>query len=370
MQRFRLVYLALALLILAADVVRGQEARREPLTTKVRFEILLAPRTTSIDAQRWGPVFQKLGESARFRQPILDDRPEVTETRQGRTRLVKAVGELKPDGSLAFPGRSFRLTETRELAEWIRELKTYGAQGSPAGKRGFGLSATQLDLVLRMLEAPMTKDVTGLPLEQAVRQFGLPPTLPLRFSVDAEQDMQKLPVAVTAPADLRGLSRGTVLAILLSRANLGFRPSRTPVGSLELVALPLEPDAGLWPIGWPLDRPPVHVVPKYVETEIFDLMDEPLTSLLDDAKKQAGVRILVDVHRIADAELSLDLVKVTQRPRRMTWSGMLDRATFPDLMPELLQDEAGKPFVWITTRTTAQLSDRAEQREARAKAGR
>ena len=47
----------------------------------------------------------------------------------------------------------------------------------------------------------------------------------------------------------------------------------------------------------------------------------------------------------------------------MTWSGLLDRVTFPKLMRELLQDEAGTPFVFVTTRTVAQMNERAKQVE-------
>jgi len=342
--------------------------RSAPISTRLSFEVLIARGTTGIDAQRWGPVFQKLGETARFRQPLLDDRPDVTERTSGRTRLVKVVGELRPDGAIAFPGHTFRLNDTRKLAEWIRELKTYGAQGSPEGRPGFGLTASQLEIVLRTLETPLATELAGLPIAEALQRFGLPESLPARLSIAAEERLAGLPGGVVAPQDLRGLSRGTALAILLSRARLGFRPTRTPSGTLELEVLPLGEATGLWPVGWPLDRPPNQVVPKYVEAAVFDLKDKPLTELLAETREATGIRILIDVRRIAEAELSLDGAKVTQRPRRMTWSGILDRGSFPDLMPELLQDEAGEGFVWVTTRTIAQMNERNEQREARSKA--
>jgi hypothetical protein len=365
-----LLSLSAGLLLSANDPAHAQERpRRSPASTRVRFELLIAPGTTGIDAQRWGPVFQKLGETARFRQPLLDDRPEISETMSGRTREVNVVGELRPNGTIAFPGHTFRLTDTRKLAEWIRELKTYGAQGSPDGRPGFGLNATQLEVVLRSLEAPVAVELAGLPIAEALQKFGLPASLPARLSVAAEEQLSKLPEGIVAPGDLRGISRGTALAILLSRAQLGFRPTRTPSGSLELEVLPLGKTKGLWPVGWPLDRPPVQVAPKYVEAAVFDLKDKPFAELLDEARKATGVRILIDVRRIAEAELSLSAVKVTQRPRRMTWSGILDRGSFPDLMPELLQDEAGNAFVWVTTRTIAQMNERNKQRDAQAKAG-
>ena len=338
------------------------------ISTRLSFEILIAPGTTGIDAQRWGPVFQEQGEAARFRQPLLNDRPEVSEATRGRTRHVKVVGELLPNGAIVFPGHTFTLRDTRKLAEWIRELKTYGAQGSPDGRPGFGLTAPQLEQVLRTLEAPVSTELAGLSIVEALQKFGLPESLPIRLSVAAEERLAKLPEGVVAPQDLRGLSRGTTLAIILSRARLGFRPTRTPSGSLELEVLPLEQATGLWPIGWPLDRPPNQVVPKYVDVAVFDLTDKPLTELLDETRKATGIRILIDVQRIAEADLNFDDVKVTQRPRRMTWSGILDRGSFPDLMPELLQDEAGEGFVWLTTRTIAQMNERNKQREARSKA--
>lgn len=369
MFRSAMAWALLLWLAVASSQACGQDRpQTASISTRLSFEILIAPRTTGIDAQRWGPVFQKLGEAARFRQPLLDDRPEVSETTRGRTRHVKVVGELLPNGTIAFPGHTFTLRDTRRLAEWIRELKTYGAQGSPDGRPGFGLAASQLEQVLRVLETPVTTELAGLSIVEALQKFGLPQSLPVRLSVAAEERLARLPEGVVAPQDLRGLSRGTALAIVLSRARLGFRPTRTPSGSLELEVLPLEKTTGLWPIGWPLDRPPNQVVPKYVDVAVFDLKDKPFAELLDETRKATGIRILIDVQRIAAADLSLADVKVTQRPRRMTWSGILDRGSFPDLMPELLQDEAGEGFVWVTTRTIAQMNERNKQREARSKA--
>ncbi|MBI1313496.1 hypothetical protein GC176_19570 [bacterium] len=368
MRRSAILLSGTLLFLAISDLACGQTQIRQTVPpTQISFEILLPERRTGLNAQRWGAVFQQLGESARFRQPLLNDKPEIKEVRSGRTRIVTAIGDLQPDGSIAFPDHRFRLSDTRKLAEWVRELKTYGAQGSPDGRSNFGLSPSQLDQVMRTLETPVAAELSELPIDQALRQFILPETLPLRLSIEAETRLSKLPDAVVAPSDLLGLSRGTALAILLSRAHLGFRPGRTPSGSLELLAVPLVEDTGLWPIGWPLDLPPVRVAPKYVQLVLFDLNEKPLTELLDQAKRDTDLRFLVDVRRIAEREVSVDGMKVTQPRKLMTWSGLLDRATFPDLMPELLQDEAGRPFVWLTTRTTAQLNERAKQRESRLK---
>lgn len=352
----------------SAQTPAPRKASSSVPVTRLSFEVLLAPQTTGIDAQRWGPVFQRLGESVRFRQPLLDDRPDVTETTRGRTRLVTITGELKPDGTLAFPGKSFRLSETRRLAEWIQELRTYGAQGAPDGKPGFGLSGTQLEQLLRSLEVTVHEEVGGDSILKAVPRLGFPDSLPVRFSSAAEERLVRLPSGIVAPHGLKGMSRGTALAILLRRAGLGFRPGRTPAGTLQLLVVPAEESDGLWPIGWPLDRPPVQAAPEYVSLKVFDLDDEPLTDVLESAREETGIRILIDVRGIAEADVDFESMTVTQRPRRMTWAGLLDRGTFPDLMAELLQDEAGRPFVWLTTRTIRQLNEREQQRKARRKA--
>jgi hypothetical protein len=104
-------------------------------------------------------------------------------------------------------------------------------------------------------------------------------------------------------------------------------------------------------------------MPKLVEVIPVTLDEVPLTDVLTAASVKTGISIQIDTHRIEAAGIQLERLKVSQPPKKMTWSGLLDRATFPHLMRELLQDEAGEPFIWVTTRTVKQLNDRNRQRE-------
>ena len=131
-----------------------------------------------------------------------------------------------------------------------------------------------------------------------------------------------------------------------------------------MVATPMRDDAAKWPIGWPLSRAPLHIAPKIVEVVEVDLDDKPLLDVLDGVAAATKIPVLVDTWRIRQADIDLDEFRVTQAPKKMTWSGFLDRATFPKLMREIVVDENGKPFVWITTRTVKQLNERAKQRDA------
>lgn len=336
--------------------------------TEVSFELLTPPQSTGLYAQKWGPVFQKLGVAVRFRRPLLDDKPEVKERKLGRVRLIKVVGKLERDGSIAFPANRFRLSDARKLGAWIRELKTYGAQGTTEGKPGFGLSPSQFGRVFGMLEGPVTRDLAGRKLDQTLAGIGIPSTIPLRLSTEAEDVIRTLRNSPTAPEGLSGLSRGTVLAIVLNQVGLCFRPARTPAGTLQLHVVPYDDDSASWPIGWPLDAPPNQVMPKFVELFPVQLDEVPLSDLLIGAAAKTELPILIDTRRLAAKKIRLEEIKVTQPSKKMTWSGLLDRATFPDVMRELLQDEGGRPFIWITTRSVKQLSQRWKQREALLKA--
>ena len=333
------------------------------LQTQVSFELLMATRVPSLAAQQWGEIFQRLGASVRIRQALNSDRAEVSETTRGSVRLVKAIGVLDQDGSIIFENRRFQQSQTAPLAEWIRELKTYGAQGNDSGKPGFGLTREQFDRIFRTLAGKVVQDPAGLDLSTALVRVGLPDSLPLRMTPAAQDLLKRSDQQRPAPDGLAGLSRGTVIAILLNDAGLGFRPGRTPEGDLELRVSPLTESNAAWPIGWPLEKPPITSMPKFVEVVPVEFSDVPLVDVVHAISIQTEIRILTDHHRIVEANIPLGELKVNQEYRRMTWSGLLDRVTFPDLMRELLQDEAGTPFVFITTRTVAQLNERSRQRE-------
>ena len=368
------VFLAAALLVQLGRECPALAQERRPTKstsaqpsappTSISVELLADRLASGVSSQNWGAQFRKLGISVRIRQPLLDDKPEVTEQMRGRLRLVKAIGTLNRDGSIQFPDRSFRLSDTGKLKEWIAELTVYGAQGKTDGKPGFGLSGNQFDFVFRTLAEPIKQDLDEISFDEALQKLEMPQSLPIRFTTDAELALRKSPPPKKLPTGMTGLSRGTVLAIVLNNAGLGFQPGRTPAGTLEVVASPIRDDAASWPIGWPLSRAPLHVAPKIVEVVTIDLDDEPLVDVLSSVSSLTKLPVLVDTWRIEQAEINLDEVRVTQLPKKMTWSGFLDRATFPKLMREILVDENGTPFVWITTRSVKQLNERAKQRDA------
>jgi hypothetical protein len=342
----------------------GAKASPRGLKTEVSFELISDRKSPRLAAQRWGATFQRLGVNARIRPSRGTEKLDIKETKRGTLRFVTVVGEIDSNGSLVFPGRRFGLADAAKLGDWILELKTYGAQGKADGKPGFGLSNAQFGQVFSVLGTPTKGNWEDLNFPTAIKQLEVPRSMPLRFSASAQQYLKTHPPTWKTPESMSGFSKGTALAIVLNNAGLGFKPGRTPEGNLELLAIPLSEDKAIWPIGWPLTKGPINVVPKLVEIIPVELEDVPLPDVLMAATLATKVPIIVDNYRPAKAKINIDRIIVNQPLKKMSWSGLLDRATFPKLMREQLTDEAGKPFVWITTRSVKQMNERSKQRNA------
>lgn len=340
------------------------EGTREPkskLRTSVNIELLTSP-TTALEAQRWGSVFQRLGCEVRTRS-AQQAKPEVREIKQGTVRTVTVIAILESNGSLSVPGRRFTADREQAIGDWLLELKSYGAQGRPDGKPSYGLSKIQFDELFRMLEQPVQRSTLSLPFDEALTVVSVNRNLSMRLAAEASERVQKLPRNWTLQAELKGLSRGTAIAIFLAAAGLAFRPSRTPDEELELVLVPIE-EPGVWPIGWPLDRAPLKATPKLVEVVPIEIDDALLPEIFARASKACEVPVLVDQWRIAARGVDLNQTRFSALPKRTMWSIVLQNATSPShLIREILLDEAGKPFVWITTDDPKRANERAKQRE-------
>jgi hypothetical protein len=322
--------------------------------TRISLEIFTGTEGVGYHAQQWESVFDHAGVLARIHTQMSGDKISIREKQYGKLREVALVGKLERDGSLTFPGHKFARSQSAAFEEWLRELKTYGAQGSPSGKELWGLSREQFDAMTKALAVPVEEEVAGLPLEDAIRALGLPEEYPFRFSVGAQHTTLAMPGVKKQPGRLqvRGISHGSALALVLSQYGLGFRPNRTPAGKLELVGLRTEDGQALWPIGWdiPEGTYPATVAPKLFQQTKVDLKDQKLMDVLNAIADRTGVPVRVDYPAIAARRLDLDTILVSASGEHMTWNRLLTTITTPSLLlANIRTDEAKKPFVWITS---------------------
>ncbi len=356
-----------ALLQLSCTAALAQRQRfetpnRNAPRTIVECELLTDNRGAPLQAQEWGRVFQRLEVELLVRRGTLNEKLETKEEPFGRSRTVKIIGKLNRDGTIQFVDRSFSLAQAAALAEWLQELKTYGAQGAPTGKPAFGLNPQQFAVVYTALSVEVKTELQGLSLETALAQLTFPSDLPIRMSIATRAWLKTHPEFGGVAQPVAGLSQGTALAITLNQYSLGFRPLRTPSGSIELAVEPLSKVKERWEIGWTLeslDLKRLDTAPELFKIVTVNLDNVPLTEVLANISEKTGIRILRDDHRLREMDIDVDEMTVSILPRKAAWSSLLKTMTFPHrLSSELRVDEVGTPFVWIAPLSVGRQSNR------------
>lgn len=330
--------------------------------TELVIELLLEDRSGAVAAQQWGRIFQDLGEAVRIRSPLQSDQPEIREQKLGRLRRVFLVGVLDRSGNLVFPQHKFSRSDVKKLAEWIRELKTFGAQGNPEGKPAFGLNETEFTGVFTALSTIVDQDTQDVSLDVAIARLGLPGKYPVRMTSSAvDWIKQKHPDKKTSP-NLQGISQGTAFAILLNGYGLGFRPLRTPQGSIELAVSPLTETTDRWQVGWSpeeLDLKPPQVAPNLYKIVPVELEEVPLADVLRGIAVAAEIPVFVDEYALQTRQIDIDTLIVNYPRRKTMWSMLLRGITNPHFLARrVLVDENNRGFVWITTIQTKDLQSR------------
>jgi len=328
---------------------KKEKPQGAPVKTSVSVTLLMENNGSALYAQQWGRTFRDLGITVRTRRSVLDDKPTIEENLRGTLRDVRLTGTLDRNGVVHFPGRKFARSDLARLREWINELKTYGAQGSPDSKPLWGLSNDQFKKVFAGLSEAAPENVKGLTLDAAIRKLAFPASLPVRFDLDAQKRFGQVPANDTIKADLDKLAKGTVLAIALKQYGLAFHPSRTPSGSLELLVTPWEATESPWPIGWELKLSRQKTAPRYFDLIPVELSNVMLRDVLLAASKASGIPMLLDEYEVKKKEIDIDQIKVTVSKKRTTWGILIrDAIGGTGLVRKLVIDERGQPFLWIT----------------------
>jgi len=322
----------------------------DPTSTTLHIDLLMNDATEALQSQTWGRVFDALGHRVRVRTGGVDDEPAIEETRRGPLRTVQLTGRLDRRGTLTFPGRTFKTGDERALKEWLEELQAYGAQGSPAGQPRWGLNTEQFQGLFKSLAEDVSTDFQGQPLIDAARSLGFGIDIPLRIhdSVASKWNATDPPLVVTQ--DVRALSRGAALALLLNDAGLCFRPLRTPSGAIDLVLLNRAETPDPWPIGW-APRPDVQrsdYAPALFAFGPIGFLDRPVTEVLLEARDQTGCAIVIDHPGITKKEVDLSKKTFGLPQKKTAWVLVLQSALAgTGLVPHIRVDEAGRGFILI-----------------------
>jgi len=235
----------------------------------------------------------------------------------------------------------------------MRELKSFGAQGSPEEKPVWGLSQTQFERVYESLERPLEEDISGKTLEECLEAMPAPEDSPYRWTLAAKTARQKDDRQKKFPEWQRvtGMSQGAALAIVLRHFGYGFWPSRTPKGTIELAIEPIATGKNLWPLGWELQQSPDFVFGKFLKITEVNLKDAPLLDVAQAISVQTETPVVFDTHNIQKVGIKLEETKIDHPRRKRNWSLILTAALSQHKMThDLRVDEAGRGFSLVKPR--------------------
>jgi hypothetical protein len=327
--------------------------KKKPSSTLIIMELLTIGDGTGLKAREWMETIGKMDVTLTVRPGRPTEKVEVTEKKgAGTLRTVSVRGFLDNKGQLIFPDKTFTQGDVGKLAAWIEDLRTYGAQGNPEGRPAWGLSKEQFGVIHTALKRPIDFETRDLELDKVLEKLTLPADVPLRFSTAANRVLKDRGGAVVAQS-LKGISQGTALAVILNDQGLAFHPRRLPEGTVELTAIAADESGGAWPVGWPRQQSPPETAPALFDIKAIDLEEEPLDGILEAAAGVIGIPILIDRPAMEARQIDLAKVKITHPRKRTTWITALNSFTFKAKAKfEVLIDEAGKPFLWVTPLAT------------------
>ncbi|MBI5759410.1 MAG: hypothetical protein HZA46_12900 [Planctomycetales bacterium] len=325
-------------------------ARDKSSKASLDVQLLVGKEGVGLQAQRWLRVFEKLEIPLTIRPGDIAEKLSITEQTLGNgIRRVQLIGQLDRAGRVVFTDRSFTEAEADKLAEWLIELREFGAQGSPTGKPVWGLSSDQFERLFRSLTPPVREELQGEPLAEAIAAFDLPREFPLNFSDAAAARIEAAGATAKVRHPFKGIANGTALAALLNEWGLGFRPQRSKTGSLQLTIVTLQEANDVWPVGWPLTKKGAETAPVMFKLLPIELDEIELQAVLESVADVAKIPVLMDHHAMQAQRIDPARVKVSHPRRHVSYNTMLKTVTgMTRLQHDIRIDESGRPLIWVS----------------------
>jgi hypothetical protein len=313
----------------------------------IDIEVAIAPGVVITAPQEWADRLGKLEldraqiRSVQIRSARGDEKPS-TEFNEEKTRL-HVVAVLKGD-VLVTAERAFRSNQIAELKTHFAKLpERITEAGIERGQ--MGLTESEFHAVLADLGKPLGMSTVGLSVNDVLLHCTGKFRLPVRHG--AGIDLQ-LRTAKPMTLELKDIAAGTALAIALRREELTLRPVHVENG-LELVVERYERDREVWPTGWKAKESSKQLAPKLFEALNFEIDGYTLTKALDALAPRLTVPVIMDEWVLARENIHPEKIQVKVPPKKtflMNAVGkMLSQAR---LVGELLIDDAGTPFLWVT----------------------
>lgn len=315
---------------------------------RVELELLTEPGLPVNAAQRWlGTLKDVSFSSIRIRAANGGDQVNVRQRGGAGSRSYQVVGLLTERNTLRLPGGEFRMGDTSGLRDWLAKLQEGGETRLEESPGVFGLTPAELVSVHEALSGPITFGTRGQPPFPVLKRIASGLSLP--FSADAEA-RQAMSGDEPVGDELQGLTAGTAMVAVLRPLGLVMAPKKQPDGTIKLQIADVRRMAESWPVGWPPEKPPREAAPQLFTFLNVEIENTPLSTALDAIRTRIDLPLLLDHNSLARHRIDPATVNVSLPAGRTYYQGAVDRLlNQAGLKSDLRVDEAGKPFLWIST---------------------
>lgn len=313
---------------------------------QVRLELVGQRRGSALAFQQWLRVLSQAGvTNVRIRSAQAADRVGIEVLGTEESPLYVVTGVVKSSDELLLPGGRFRRRDAARLARWLDDLAKQGPEDRRPRKSAFGLTAEQFEQVHEDLSRPVGFATRGMTRIKAVAKIRSRLALPLKIDPKLAKTFEGDKIG----EELSGLSCGTALACVLRPMGLCLVP-RQAGGQVVYTVIEARPKLEVWPVGWQPDKPRPKVLPALFEFHRVNIQGVSAASALEAIGHRLNVPILYDHNALARYGIDPGQAIVSHPRSRTTYSLVLRKILFrARLKSELRVDEAGKPFLWVSS---------------------
>jgi hypothetical protein len=307
------------------------------------------PGFPATSMQQWYQLLTALGvDNLQIRSAAPADKLEIQSTGTPTAPSYKVVGRLTPGGEMIVPGGRFPLRDRAGMNAWLDKLRTEGPERAAGAPRTpFGLPIESLEKVHDDLARTVDFATKETPLKATLEKIAGKLAYPLLADGNVTRS---LAAAGKIEDELQGLSAGAALAVLLRQAGMVFVPRFNAQRTPEYLIVTSGAATESWPIGWPPSKPLTAIAPKMLDQLKIEIEEIPVSQVVEALAGRLELPIIYD--RAAMRQQQIDpTTKILSLPaNERTYAKVLEAVLFrAQLKYQLRIDEAGKPWLWITT---------------------
>ena len=314
----------------------------------VEFELLTEAGFPLAGHQPWLKLLQSVGvRNIRIDKAGRGDRPAIDNVGTAEAPSYRVTGLLRVGNKLQLEGGKFGVSDRAGLANWLEKLRDDGIQSLTEPTGPFGLSAKRLIAVSEALAKPLAFSTKDQPCYNTAVKIAQ--GLTLKFQVDPVAKRLLKSDEVFAD-ELQGLSSGTALAAVIRPLGLVLVPHREQGQEMHLRIVRSRDAKESWPVGWPPQHAPGKTLPDLFRSLNVEIDDTPLPDALAAIKQRVNVPFLFDYNAMARYQIEPTKTHVTLPRKKSFYNSIVrDLLRQAKLKHELRVDDAGKPFLWISS---------------------